>query len=204
LHDLYAVEKERTQTYEEMVERVLKPVREGSEVCFVSYGHPGVFAQPMHEAVRRARAEGYQATMLPAISAEDCLFADLGVDPGNAGCQSFEATDFLVYARTFDTRSALVLWQIGVIAEKGFKKQFDAWSLAGLEVLRDRLLEFYPASHEVQIYDAAQYVCCDPVIARVDLGRMLEAKIGALSTLYVPPTATAQPDREMVRKLGLA
>jgi hypothetical protein len=39
--------------------------------------------------------------MLPAVSAEDCLFADLGVDPGAAGCQSHEAADFLI----LDTRS---------------------------------------------------------------------------------------------------
>jgi hypothetical protein len=35
--------------------------------------------------------------MLPAISAEDCLFADLGVDPADHGCPSYEATDFLVH-----------------------------------------------------------------------------------------------------------
>jgi len=34
--------------------------------------------------------------MLPGISAEDCLFADIGVDPGIYGCQSFEATDLFV------------------------------------------------------------------------------------------------------------
>ncbi len=186
-----------------MVERVLGYVRQGHDVCFVSYGHPGVFADPMHEAVRRARAEGYMATMLPAISAEDCLFADLGVDPGRSGCQSFEATDFLVYRRTFDPRSALVLWQIGVIAETGFKKQFGAWNLAGLGVLRGRLLEFYDGSHQVSIYDAAHYVCCDPVIQHIELQRMLEAEISALSTLHIPPKPMTEPDMEMVRELGL-
>ena len=203
MHHLYEVGKERKQTYEEMVERVLDGVREGNNVCFVSYGHPGVFADPMHEAVRRARAEGYRATMLPAISAEDCLFADLGVDPGRSGCQSFEATDFLVYARKFDPRSALVLWQIGVIAELGFKEKFEAWSLAGLDALRDRLLEHYDGSHQVFIYDAAQYACCEPVIQPIELQHVLEAKVGALSTLYVPPKPMTQPDMEMVRKLGL-
>jgi hypothetical protein len=37
--------------------------------------------------------------MLPGISAEDCLFADLGIDPGIYGCQSYEATDFLANGR---------------------------------------------------------------------------------------------------------
>src|SRR2546429_6584747 len=46
---------------------------------------------------RQAREEGFEAEMLPAVSAEDCLFADLGVDPGDEGCQSFEATSFLLF-----------------------------------------------------------------------------------------------------------
>src|SRR5262249_52476141 len=92
----YGEHKPRRQTYDEMVERILAHVREGALVCVAAYGHAGVFAYPTHEAVRRARREGFEATMLPAISTEDCLFADLGVDPGIQGCQSFEATDFLL------------------------------------------------------------------------------------------------------------
>ena len=37
--------------------------------------------------------------MLPAISAEDCLFADVGIDPAMTGCQSYEATDFMINGR---------------------------------------------------------------------------------------------------------
>jgi hypothetical protein len=87
------------------------------EVCVVFYGHPGVFVQPAHEAIRVARLEGFTARMLPGISAEDCLFADIEVDPGVYACQSFEATDFLVRKRKFDPRSPLVLWQIGSIGD---------------------------------------------------------------------------------------
>jgi len=34
--------------------------------------------------------------MLPAISSEDCLYADLGVDPATTGNASYDATDFLL------------------------------------------------------------------------------------------------------------
>jgi len=37
--------------------------------------------------------------MLPGISAEECLFADRGIDPAQTGACSFEATDFLVHHR---------------------------------------------------------------------------------------------------------
>jgi hypothetical protein len=95
----YAPERDRSETYEAMVEEILASVRVGRNVCAAFYGHPGVFAFPSHEAIRRARAEGFSARMLPAVSAEDCFFADLGVDPGEHGCQSYEATDFLVCRR---------------------------------------------------------------------------------------------------------
>src|SRR5439155_1808739 len=112
---LYREDRRRRATYDAMVERILAEVRTRAVVCAVFYGHPGVFVAPSHEAIRRARAEGHTALMLPGISAEDCLFADLGIDPSRFGCQSYEATDFLVHRRRIDRTAALVLWQIGTV-----------------------------------------------------------------------------------------
>lgn len=41
------------------------------------------------------------------------MYADLDLDPGTHGVQSFEATDFLLYRRQIDPTSALILWQAG-------------------------------------------------------------------------------------------
>lgn len=202
LHYLYAEGKDRRQTYAEMVERILDDVRSGTEVCLVAYGHPGVFASPMHEAVRQARAEGYPAQMLPGVSAEDCLFADLGVDPGSAGCQSFEATDFLVHHRIFDCRSALILWQVGAIGERGYKPESGTWNRQGLKILADTLLQHYGRAHEVVIYEAARYHWCDPIVERVELSLLSKRNITTISTLYVPPRARAQLDADMIRRLN--
>src|SRR6187397_960209 len=43
LVDSYRPGRPRNETYEEMVERILAPVREGLRVCAAFYGHPGVF-----------------------------------------------------------------------------------------------------------------------------------------------------------------
>lgn len=201
LGDLYAVGKDRRITYQEMIDRVLDSVRSGLDVCFVSYGHPGVFAFPMHEALRIARSEGYRAEMIPGISAEDCLFADLSVDPGAAGCQSFEATDFLLRRRIFDPTSALILWQIGVIAENGYREEKRAWNIGGLRVLVDVLMEHYPADHEAVVYQAAPYAWCRPEIERKTLLDIPTASITPLSTLYVPPRPPRSMDREMLERL---
>ena len=122
LSSSYEDNKPRIDAYVAMIERVLGFVRDGLDVCAIFYGHPGVFVYPSHEAVRLARTEGYSASMFPGISAEDCLFADLGIDPARSGCQSFEATDFLVHRRKFDSTSSLILWQIGVVGDLGYKR----------------------------------------------------------------------------------
>jgi Tetrapyrrole (Corrin/Porphyrin) Methylases len=195
----YAVGKPRAETYEEIVEHVLSFVRSGLAVCMAVYGHPGVFAYATHESVRRARAEGYEARMLPAISAEDCLFADLGVDPADHGCQSYEATDFLVHARVLDLTSALILWQIGVVGNLGFVED----AKRGLAVLVESLVARYGAEHDVIIYRASPHPIIPPSIQRVTLGRVLAADVVAMSTLYVPPLSEPRVDLTMARRLGL-
>jgi uncharacterized protein YabN with tetrapyrrole methylase and pyrophosphatase domain len=186
-----------------MVRRILSAVRKRQRVVAVFYGHPGVFVLPSHEAIRRARAEGYVARMLPGISAEDCLFADLGVDPALEGCQSFEATDFLARRRAFEPTSALVLWQIGVIGDLTFQSKASRYRRGGLPILAEVLLEKYPRSHPATIYEAAQYPVCDPVIRVLPLSKLARAKVSPISTLYVPPVGRKPLDRDMVKRLGL-
>lgn len=97
-----------------MVNAILTEVRAGKDVCAVFYGHPGVFSWPTHEALATARGEGYRTHMEPAISAEDCLYADLGIDPGRHGCQHYEVSQLMLYRRNLDTSAYLILWQAGV------------------------------------------------------------------------------------------
>jgi uncharacterized protein YabN with tetrapyrrole methylase and pyrophosphatase domain len=201
LADSYAVGKSRDDTYEEIVERMLAPVRRGRRVCAIFYGHPGVFANSPHEAIRRARREGFEARMLPGVSALDCLFADLGLDPGEVGCQEHEATDFLLRRRRFDPCSGLILWQIGVVGVADFREE-ALWSREGLGVLAERLLETYPADHEVVVYEATTLPVVPPRVLHLPLAALAEAKVTAISTLYVPPLPDRDTDLEMLRRLG--
>lgn len=192
----------RRQTYAEMVDRILSAVRAGGNICAVFYGHPGVFADPAHAAIAQARREGYSAQMLPGISAADCLFADVGIDPGKGGCQSFEATDFLIRRRQFDPTSHLILWQIALIGNLGFYR--EGIQEAGLRVLAEVLQRDYPVNHEVVVYEAAVYYpVCQPVIAPIPLNSLPKAKVTPVSTLYVPPVAPAPLDRDMMVQLGM-
>jgi uncharacterized protein YabN with tetrapyrrole methylase and pyrophosphatase domain len=201
LIQLYEVGKKRIETYEEMVGRILYYVRAGDSVCAAFYGHPGVFVYPSHKAIRDARAEGYQAVMLPGISAEDCLFADLGIDPGSSGCQSFEATDFLVYSRRFDERVTLILWQISCIGQ--FTHEMDN-AVAGLDVLSSVLADAYGPDHEAIVYEAARYPVCDPVVVRTTIGKLAQASVSGISTLVVPPKGRSTPSQDMIQRLAIS
>ena len=199
LQGLYEVGKPRAQTYEAMTEEILRHVRDGLTVCAAFYGHPGVFVTPSHKAVQRARAEGFPARMLPGISAEDCLFADLGVDPSRSGCQSYEATEFLIHSRRLDPTAALVLWQIGTVGRDVAASETQA---TGLPVLVERLLTDYPGTHEVTVYEAAPYPGFEPLIRTMPLSELSEEHITPLSTLYVPPLDPVV-DLTMFDRLGL-
>jgi hypothetical protein len=183
LAGLYEEGVSRRVAYERMVEAILAPVRAGRRGCAAFYGHPGVFVLPSHEAIRRARAEGFAAEMLPGVSAEDCLVADLGVDPAASGWQSYEATKFLERRPAVEPGAALVLWQVGVV---GSAEHTTEPVSPGLDALVDALLALYSAEHEVVVYEASSYPGVAPHVHAVPLGRLARAVTPA-STLYVPP-----------------
>lgn len=192
LTGMYAEGKQRLDTYNQMVERTLECVRAGMLTCMACYGHPGIFVYPSHESIRRARAEGYSARMLPGISSEDCLFADLGVDPGTSGCQSYEATDFLLNGRTIDPSSSVVLWQIGVVGDATFKA--SGYDLSAMPLLVERLLSIYPASHPMYLYEAAVFHGCDPIIRQITAAELAYGPLSAGYTLYIPPAYQTRSD----------
>ena len=200
LHDFYELKEPRLDAYERMVDAILGPVRAGRDVCAAFYGHPGVFVHPGHESVKRARREGFRASMLPGISSLDCLFADLGVDPGVTGCAIYHATEFLARRARPDPSATLVLLQISVIGERRHVEQPD-WSR--LSVLVDYLSQFYPVDHEVIAYEASPFPVAGPLVKRMPLSSVAEAELTAGMTLVVPPATAPVLDATMLDRLGL-
>jgi Tetrapyrrole (Corrin/Porphyrin) Methylases len=190
----------RRQIYDDMVEEILAAVRAGARVCAVFYGHPGVYVQPSHEAVRRAREEGFEARMLPAVSAEDCLVADLGVDPGSRGWQSWDATGFLLQSFRPDPTAGLVLWQVDGIGKLDWNQEPDA---RGLAALAEVLGELYPAEHELVFYRASIYPILDGEAYRILLRELSELESAPAPTLYVQPLPARPVDAAMAARIGV-
>lgn len=201
LEDYFGEGRTRWDSFERIIERILRELRSGQQVCAVFYGHPGVFVHMSHEAIGRARKEGFEASMLPGISAEDCLIADIGVDTGAIGYECFEATYFLIHRRRPDTACALILWQIGIIGQ--FQYEFVGLPAEGLKILTVELLKHYPPGHEVVVYEAANFSVCDPYIQKTPLKDLPKCKVSRISTLFIPPARKVAPDPRMLEKLGI-
>lgn len=196
LQVLYSSETKRIDTYNAMVERILTEVRAGKTVCGVFYGHPGVFVYPSHEAIKLARAEGFSAVMLPGISAEDCLFADIGIDPASTGCSSYEATDWLFNQRPTDPASAMVLWQIGILGNAGYNP-IGQYPTPLMPLLIGKLGQYYTLGHKVAVYEAAVQFGCHPTINWIPIAGLSTTELSAASTLYIPPEQSSRPDMVM-------
>ncbi|MDY1547714.1 SAM-dependent methyltransferase [Luteibacter sahnii] len=199
LTPLYRPGKSRMKTYREWVEVMMTQVRAGKRVCAVFYGHPGIFAWSPHKVIEVARAEGFVAHMEPGISAEDCLYADLGIDPGRAGCQHLEASQLLFFERTLDTAGTVVLWQLGVVGDRslGRFRTPDAYR----ELLVERLREDYPNDHGVVVYRAPTLPVEQPHVQRVTLGELTSAEFTGHETLVIPPARELVPHAGMRARL---
>ena len=193
----------RSLIYEDLIEMILSGLRQGLRVCAVFYGHPGIFVNAGHEVIRRARELGYSAGMMPAVSALDCLFADLGVDPGDEGCRIFEARDYLVRRRAHDPTVGLVLFQVGLLNSAGYRCR-DRYSLRGVSLLQEFLAERYLLAHEVIAYEAPVYPVCSPIVQHIPLSSLASLPLNAATTLYVPPSLNPPFDEEIRARIDRA
>ncbi len=199
LQSYYEEGKSRLKTYRQWVELMMAEVRAGKRVCGVFYGHPGIFAWSPHKAIEQARAEGYSAHMEPGVSAEDCLYADLGIDPGRFGCQHFEASQLLFYERRIDRSAYLVLWQVGLVGDRSLAR-FQTGP-AYRQVLVDLLSEDYPPDHEVIIYRGATLPIEKPRVRRVPLHQLPHVPLTAEETVVLPPAEALKPNLAMRERL---
>ncbi|MCC7006507.1 MAG: hypothetical protein IT497_07670 [Ottowia sp.] len=205
LYVLYDDHKVRYTTYMQMSEAMLYHVRQGKKVVAIYYGHPGVFVLSTHRSIQIARREGHLATMRAGVCALDCLCADLGVDPCHPGLQTHEATDMLIRQRKPDTGLHVVLWQVGLIGEMGFRRK--GYINSNFSVLIDYLQSFYGKDYPITHYVASRYPTIPPLIETLPLSALhdptTQLKVTGISTFYLSPKETVEADPVMLQRLGL-
>ncbi len=200
LQAFYEKGKSRRITYKQMVEVMLEQVRAGKKVVGAFYGHPGVFAQAPRVAIEQAKQEGFDAKMIPGISAEDCLYADLGIDPGSVGCQHYEASQFMFYQRVFDPSAYLVLWQIGIAGDKSLTRR--STGQAHRQILVELLLKTYSEAHIIILYEAAVLPIDKVLQQRITLGELANVSLSQHTTLVIPPSESMKKNTELLNRLS--
>jgi Tetrapyrrole (Corrin/Porphyrin) Methylases len=188
LYQYYGEGKQRKITYVQMAELMLREVRRGRSVVGAFHGHPGFFVSPARRALAIAAAEGYETALIPAISAPDCLFADLRVDPGVFGCQIIMASRILSEKCIIATSGHVVLLQVNAVGDKGFS--FTGYKNNSLGRLFERLEDIYGPDHDCVYYMAAIFPGLKPEVAAHKLkdyrNRQLQNSVRA-GMLYLPP-----------------
>jgi hypothetical protein len=186
LKPLYGEGKDRGETYSEMVSAIVGAVRAGHSTCAAFYGHPGIFVEATHRAIAQLRREGYPARMLPAVSSDGCLYADLLVNPGEHGMQSYEASFFLYRRPPFNPAAGLLLWQIGVLGETDWTAK-ARWHPERIADMAKYLRRWYPADHRITLYYASIFPTEPATVRRFRLGDLPRRRVYPMELLYVPP-----------------
>lgn len=204
LDNIYFDHGRRIDAYQAIAEHMYQQLLEHDYICIVLYGHPTVFAAIGLDLLRLIEKNQLEVehVSVPGISAMDCLFADLNVDPGNCGCFSVDVNDLLLFQKNIEPHSHLILWQIGLIGNCGAPDaEVDKDKLC---YLKDYLLEFYEETHEVVLYEASLYPSVSPKIIKATLSNLVELPYTSLSTLYIPPLEQPQICNQALDKLGLS
>jgi hypothetical protein len=205
LYVLYGENKVRYTTYMQMTEAQLYWVRKGLRVVVVFYGHPGIFVLSTHRAIKLARREGHRAVMKAGVCALDTLCADLGVDPCHPGMQTHEATDSLIRQRNLDPSLHVVLWQVGLIGELGYRRQ--GYLNTNFSYFISWLQRIYGEDYELVHYIGSRYPTIDPLVEKYRLSELhdpeTQTKITGLSTFYIPPRDVVPSNYKVAMDLGV-
>lgn len=197
LDPIYFSSDQRAEAYQALTNHIIDEYQRVSVLCVVFYGHPTVFADSALKAVRQIKKDGGEAIILPAVSAQDCLFSDLEIDPGDQGCFSIEATELVIFERKIDVHSHVLLWQVANFGRT------DGEKTSKLSVLTDYLRGYYPADYSICLYEAPSLPTLRPRIEWIPLSNLDKSDINLITTVYIPPLEKNAISSQYLELLGL-
>lgn len=72
-----------------------------------------------------------------------------------------------------------------------------------VELLKLKLKQYYPSTHQVVLYEASMYPGIEPKINEFLLDELEHQVIETLSTLYIPPLPQRKPNLEILSKFSI-
>lgn len=199
LDSIYFSENDRQISYDKIRDKILAELETYNFITVVLYGHPTVFADPGLQSIIAAQKKSIETIILPGISIENCLYADLKVDPGQFGCFHVEATELLLYDKIIEPTAHLCIWQPGMIGNRSVPNSNQKSN--HLKLLKLKLKKYYPDDHIAILYEAPMYPGVEPRIHKFSLSDIEAQSIGTLATLYIPPLPQRSPDLEILQQI---
>lgn len=196
----------REDAYNKIADQVLDCLLDYDDVCFIIYGHPTIFSSITAEIKKRIKSNGVNLQVMPGISAMDCLFADLNIDPGMYGMKSYDASEFILYDQVFSATSHLILWQISIIGKSEIVKDDEIninKQKKAIEILTSKLIQHYPFDYNIVLYIASQYPGSNFKVIHLKLNELIKTHIPRLATLYIPPFGVKRLDIKVLKQLNV-
>jgi uncharacterized protein YabN with tetrapyrrole methylase and pyrophosphatase domain len=119
LRGCYQPGENRIDAFERIVTRALEASLERPPVSFAVQGHPCVGVFPTQHVLAAAAALGLRCKVLPGISSIDAMLVDLGLDPGIAGLQVYDATDVLLRRRPLQSDVPCMVLDVASVGNAG-------------------------------------------------------------------------------------
>lgn len=185
LDAIYQSEGNRNNIYHAIADHIVSQFKHYDNICFALYGHPFFCAQPALHAINKLTKDNpdIEIQSFPAVSALDCLFNDLRVNPAERGLQMYEASHMIYEEIPLIPTVDLVILQAGFI---DINTRYTGKEVSNIEKLRAYLLKFYDESQKIIIYEAAQFPSQEPMIVNSTIGAFTIDDINTLSTIYTP------------------
>jgi uncharacterized protein YabN with tetrapyrrole methylase and pyrophosphatase domain len=186
LFTAYQEGEDRMKAYNTMTAKVIEAALDHPPVTFALYGHPLVFAWPPFQILKVASLLGLRTKILPGISAMDCLFVDLKLDP-SGGLQMYEATDLLLRQRPLQPDIPCFIWQIGAVETRLYSQSTS--KPERFSRIRNYLLKYYPSDHEVTAVYSSSFPLAPSLLTTFALKdiEMYAQDLSSGVTLYIPP-----------------
>ncbi len=188
---LYQTGRPRSETYDEVVARVLDAAAAGGPIGYVTSGNPILFDQTTRAVLAGAEQRGLTVTVYPGVSVLDTVLVDLQHDIGATGLQIFGASWLMANRIQPRPDVPCILLQINVfgttLTTEGAELRPGA-----LIPLRDLLLGVYPPEHELIFVESPVFWFEQPRRHAVRLGDLGEVgpRETVTSTLFIPAAIT--------------
>lgn len=201
LLESYQADRRRKENYDDAVSRILQGAKKTSPVAYLTQGSPIFYDYVAQETVRQARSLGLSIQIVPSVSSVDSLMADLMIDIA-PGIQIYEASWFVGYKIEPRLDIPCILLQISAFATNfaTFDRQLSPHVLSPL---RDRLLEYYPANHDLILVRSATSLEDESMIKSVKLQSLCDPNqaLPFDGSMYIPAVKAPFPDVDFLTQM---